>query len=108
MALHLPVDLADQRAGRIDENHLARPGGVGNGFRHSVGGEDNGPVVRYLVQFLDEDGTPGLQAFHDEAVVDDLMADIDRGTELFQRTLHDQDRTVDARTEAARACQLDR
>jgi hypothetical protein len=35
-------------------------------------------VIGDLVQLLDEDGALGLQRLHHEAVVDDLVPDIDR------------------------------
>ena len=50
-----------------------------------------------LVELLDEDGTLRLQALNDIAVVDDLVAHVDRRTEALQRHLDDLDRPVDAR-----------
>src|SRR5262249_34715075 len=37
--------------------------------------------------------------------VNDLVADVDRGTELRERLFDDRDRTIDACAEAARICE---
>ena len=51
-------------------------------------------IGRYLIEFLDENGAFRLQALHDIAVVDDLVADIDWCAVLLQRQHHDLDRAV--------------
>ena len=56
-------------------------------------------------QFVDEHRALGFQLFDHRAVVDDLMADIDRRAVAAQRLLHDADRPVDAGAEAARGGQ---
>ena len=65
-------------------------------------GEHDRKAVRHIVQILHEDRAAGLQALDHEAVVDDLVADIDRAAEFLQRPLDDLDRAFDAGTEAAR------
>ena len=58
-------------------------------------------IVRYFVQLIDEDRAHSLQPFDDEAVVDDLVAHVDRCAETLERELDDLDRTIDAGTESA-------
>ncbi len=102
MALGLDMHLGDQRAGRVDIDHLA-PLRLGrDGLGHAVGREDHGPVRRAFVQLLDEDGALLAQSVDDEAVVHDLVADIDRRAPFLQRHLDDLDRPVHAGAEAAR------
>ena len=59
--------------------------------------------VGNFVELLDEHRALRLQALDDVAVVDDLVADIDRRPEFLERQLDDLDRPVDAGAEAARA-----
>ena len=72
-----------------------------------MGGEDHRHIRRHLVEFLDEHGTFGLQAFDHEAVVHDLVPDIDRRAVALQRPLDDLDRPVDPGAEPARPGQPD-
>ena len=58
--------------------------------------------VGHLVQFLDEHRALGHQILHHGLVVDDFMADIDRGAKPLDGPLDDLDRPVDAGAEAAR------
>ena len=64
--------------------------------------EHDGPVVRHLVELIDEHRAELSQPVDDEAVVDDFVADIDRRAEPLERQLDDLDRAVDARAKAAR------
>ena len=52
--LRLHVDLGHQRAGGVEDDHLAVPRLVGHRLGHAVGGEHHRPVGRALVQLLDE------------------------------------------------------
>ncbi len=54
------------------------------------------------VEFVDEDRSAFAQSAHDVLVVDDLVAHVDRCTEVLDRALDDLDRTIDAGAEAAR------
>ena len=69
---------------------------------HAVGGEHHRPVGGALVQLLDEHRAQRLQPLDHVAVVDDLVAHIDRRAVLLDRPLDDLDRPVDAGAEAAR------
>jgi len=64
--------------------------------------EDHRPVIRALVQFLDEDGAQLFQPIHDMAVVNDLVAHIDGGAVFLDGALDDLDRPVHPGAEAAR------
>ena len=102
MALGLAMNLGDQRAGGVDVEHPPRLGLGGHRLRHAVRREHHRPVGRALVELLDEDRALGAQPVDDEAVVHDLVADIDRRAPLLERHLDDLDRPVDAGAEAAR------
>jgi hypothetical protein len=65
--------------------------------------KDHGAVVGAVVQFLDEDRAHRLQAFDDMAIVDDLVAHIDRRAILLERAFDDLDGPVDAGAEATEA-----
>ena len=73
-----------------------------------MGGEDHRLLgVRDLVELLDEDRALRLEVLDDVAVVDDLVADIDRRPEPLERQLHDLDGAIDAGAEAARRAEQD-
>ena len=106
--LGLAVDLGDQRAGGVEVEEVPRP----RRLRHRLGTpcaeKITGCVgVRDLVELLDEDRALRLQALDDVAVVDDLVAHIDRRAEPLERQLDDLDGAVDAGAEAARRAQQD-
>ena len=80
----------------------------GTALGDAVRGEDHRLVgLRDFVELLDEDGALRLQAVDDVAVVDDLVADIDRRAEFLERQLDDLDGAVDAGAEAARRAEQD-
>ena len=97
----LQVDLGDQGAGGVEDPQTPPVGLLAHGLGDPVGAEDDGGPVRDLVQLVDEDGAAALQSFHDEAVVDHLVADVDRCPVEVEHALDDLDGTVDAGTEAA-------
>ncbi len=108
MNLGFAVHLGDQRAGGVELEQIAGA----RRFRHRLGdavrGEDDGLAgIRDLVELLDEDRAFRLELFDDVAVVDDLVADIDRRTETLERELDDLDRPVDAGAEAPRRAEKD-
>jgi hypothetical protein len=71
-----------------------------------VGGEDDRVVaVGHLVEFLHEDRALALEVFHDIAVVDDLVAHVDRLAVALERLLDDVDGPHHAGAEAARGGQ---
>jgi hypothetical protein len=56
----------------------------------------------HLVELLDKHRALALEVVDDEAVVHDLVAHVDRRTELGERLLDDGDRAVHAGAEAPR------
>jgi hypothetical protein len=99
----LAVHLGHQRAGRIQREEIALLGLGRNRLRNPVRREHHRRVgvVRNLFQFLDEDRALGLQAVDHVFVMDDLVADIDRGAIDGERALHGIDRPYHPGTEAA-------
>ena len=88
VAHRLLVDLGDQRTGRVEIEQLAHACVLGNRFGDAVSREHHramAVVGGNLVQLLDEDSAAGLEPFDDVAVVDDLVADIDRRAVFLQR-----------------------
>ena len=100
--LGLAMDLGDERASRIDIAEAAVQCGGGHRLGHAVGREHHRPVVGHLVELVDEHRAQLAQAIDDEAVVDDLVADVDRRAVLLERELDDLDRAVDSGAESAR------
>jgi len=66
-----------------------------------VGAEGHDPAGRHGVGLVDEHGALGPQVLDDGAVVDDLVADVDRGPVKLERPLHHRDGAGHARAEAA-------
>ena len=64
--------------------------------------EDHRPVVGHFVELVDEDRAEIAQPLDHEAIMDDLVADIDRRAESLERELDDLDRAIDAGAETAR------
>ena len=107
VALDLAVHLGDQRAGGIGEQQAATARLGRDRLGHAMGGEDDQPILGHLVQLLDEHGTQPAQLVHHMAVVDDLVADIDRCPVLAQGGLDHVDGALDAGAEAARPGEQD-
>ena len=68
----------------------------------AVGAEDRDAARRDLVDLVDEMRPFAAQPLDDMAVVDDLVADIDRRAIFFERALDDLDRPFDPGAEASR------
>ena len=102
LALGLAVDLADQGAGCIEPVEPAAGRSFGHRFGHAVGAEHHRRAIGHLVEFFDKDCALGLEAIDHEAVVDDLVADIDRRAVALQRQLDDLDRAVHPGAKTAR------
>jgi hypothetical protein len=64
--------------------------------------EDDDRTGRHLIELVDEHRALGAQFANHVVVVDNLVTDIDRGTESLEGPLDDLDRTIDTRTESAR------
>ena len=101
-AFGLAVNLRNERARRVDIAEAAIGGLGGHGLRHAMGRKDDRPVVGDLVELVDENRAHLAQPVHNEAVVDDFMADIDGRAKPLERQLNDLDGPVNARAKAAR------
>ena len=101
--LRLPVDLRNKWTGGIDVGEAAILRFGGDRLGNAVRGEDDRPVVGHFVELVDEHRAQFAQPIDDEAVVDDLMTDIDRRAESLEGELDDLDRPVDPSAEAARS-----
>ena len=100
-AHRLLVDLGHQRAGRVNGGQPAL-GGLGvDGRGDAVGGEDDAGPHRNLVGLGDEDGSALREGVHDELVVDDLLAHVDRRPVVGQGLLDGVDGAVHAGAVAA-------
>ncbi len=109
MDRRLAVHLGNQRTGGVEREEIAGPGIGWNRLGNPVGREHHRRigVVRDLGEFLDENRALGPQAVDDIAVVDDLVADIDRSAVDRERPLHGIDRPHHPGTEAARRTKHD-
>ena len=101
------VHLGHQRAGGVDGAQAAVLGGLDDGGRDAVGGEDHQGAFGDLVGFVDEDGALFLQGADHVDVVHDLLADVDGRAVVLQGLFHRDDGTVHAGAVAARGCQQD-
>src|SRR6185312_5772470 len=84
----------------IDEMPALRLGR--HALRHAVGGEHHRCAGGNLVELLDENRSLALERLDDVAVMNDLMAHIDRRTESLEAALDDLHRALDSGAEAAR------
>ncbi len=76
-------------------------GGFLDPLGHAVGGEHGDRAGRDVVQLVHEDGAAGAQVLDNVAVMDDLMADIDRRAVFLQCAFDDLDGPFHTGAEAA-------
>ena len=101
MPCHLQVHFGHQRTRGIYHSQLT-PLCLGiYVLRHAVGAEQNNGAVGNFGEILDELGALRAQLFHDVPVVDDLMPDVDRGSEHVERLPHGADGALDSGAETA-------
>ena len=106
MDLGLAMHLGDQRTGGIERKEIALLGLIGNRARHAMRGKDDRRVgFGDFVEFLDENRALGLQAVDHIAVMDDLVADIDRRPIEGERPLDRIDGPHDPGAKAAGGAQ---
>jgi hypothetical protein len=67
-----------------------------------VSAENGDTAGRYLIDLVDEMRAFSAQTLDNMAIVHNLMADVNRGTELFDRALDDLDRPFDTGAETSR------
>ena len=106
----LDMHLGDERTGGIEVEHAARAlAAAGTDLRHAMCRKDHGGVgFGDFVELLHKNGAFAFECLDDVAIVHDLVAHVDRRSELLQRQLDDLDGAVDAGAEAARGRQQDR
>ncbi len=107
VAARLRVHLRHERAGRIDRREPARLGGVADGRRDTVRGEDDCRAARDFLDRVDEDCAALLELPHDVRVVDDLLAHIHGRPVEGKGALDRFDGSLDAGAIAARRGQKD-
>ena len=107
IALALKVHSCDKRADCVQDRQATRLGIILDGARHSVRAENRHCARRNFGKVLHEARALGLEALHHVPVMDDLMAHINRRSELFERTLHNLDGSDNSGTESPRLCQYD-
>jgi hypothetical protein len=64
--------------------------------------EHHWAIVGYFIELVDEYCPKGAKPVDDKAVVNDLVADIDRRAEPLERQLDDLDGAIDTGAKAAR------
>jgi len=100
--LGLVVHLGHQRAGRINGAQPACVGLLPHRGGDAMGREDHQGAGRDLIEFVDEDGSLGLESFDHMPVVNDLFAHVDRRPELLQSALNRDHRPVNTCAVATR------
>jgi hypothetical protein len=101
MTLGFAMHLGDEWAGGIQVEELAALCLRRHRFRHAMRGKDYTRSIGSLIQLVNEHGTQTFEALDNEAVVDDLMAHIDRRTVFLERQFDNADCPLDTRAEAA-------
>lgn len=106
-ALRLLMHLRHQGARGIDGAQAAFGGGGVHRRGDTVRREHEHRALGYLVGLLDEDDTSLGEGLDHVPVVDDLLADVDRGTMLLECLLHRFDGPVDTGAVPARLGEQD-
>ena len=103
----LDVHLGHEGARRVDHVVVQLRGVRMHGGGDAVCRVDHRCPRRNLRLLLHEDRAPRLEIADDVDVVDDLLADVDRGAVMLQRLLDRVHRAFDAGAVAARRCEKD-
>ena len=96
-----PVHLGHQRAGGVNGAKATVLGRLHYRGRYAVGRKNHQGAFGDLVGLVNEDGTLFLEGADHVNVVDDLLADVDRRTVVFQRLLNGNNGTVHSGAVAA-------
>ena len=95
------MDFGYQRAGGIKNAETTLRRFFLYGFGYAVSRVNQRCALWDIRQVIDKYSTFCPQIVHDEFVVNDLMADVNRRAEFFECTFNNTDGTVNAGTEAA-------
>src|SRR5207237_7399563 len=101
------VNLRDQRTSGVDNLELSRFAGLPDFRGHPVCAVDNPRSLRHVLDAVDKNCTLSRQIVDHIAVVNDLLADITRGTEGLERDANDIDRPHYAGAKSSRLQQED-
>src|SRR5260370_774422 len=102
VTLDFGMDLGNERAGRIYYAKVTRPCMVPFARCDAVGAEDHTLVLGHFVEALNEYRALSLESLEHKAVVDDLMAHVERTAVFSKRAANRLDGAVYACAEAAR------
>jgi hypothetical protein len=107
ISLAFVMHLGDERTDCIEDRQPAALGIDFDRSRHAMSAEDRHRAGGHLGQALDETRALRLEALDDMAVMDNLVANIDRCAISLERTLDDFDRTHHTRAKPTRLRQND-
>src|SRR5579884_1658234 len=101
----LEVNLGDQRAGGVDYVQPALLRLLAHSRGNAMRAENDARALGHFLEFLDENGPGAAQLVDDMAVVNDLLADVNRRAVKIEHNLHDIDSAHHARAKTARTQQ---
>src|SRR5258708_38265749 len=96
------MNLGEQGDSRIDIKKAALLRRPSNRFWNALCKKNHRPIVRHLIELVDEHSAKPAQAIDDEAIVDDLMPHIDGRSEALECKLDDLDGPIDSAAKTAR------
>ena len=97
----LEVDFGDQGASGVNHEQFSGGGFFTHSRGDTVGAENDARSFGHFGQLFDENGTRAAQLFHDVAVVDDFLPDVDGRAIKIEGNFDYIDGSYHARTEAA-------
>src|SRR5262249_8842742 len=98
----LHVDLCDKRACSIDDAQLAQMAPLPNFRRDAVSAINHSLALGNFLDTVDENRTFRLEFLDHKAVMDDFLADVDRGAKGLKSNADDVDCPYHARAKAPR------
>ena len=108
MTMRLDMHFRDQRAGRVDGDHIAALRFRHHGFCHPMGGKDHRRVIGNFIEFVDKNRAFRGQPINDKFIMDNFMTDINRRAKFFERHFNNLNRAINTGAEPARSRQSNR